>query len=216
MSGGWNARAVTAWLCSGFGFHVSAYAGPETGLRRPSSYLLEQGNIRFLITAGLAADSAVVRYVLEHGDGVRRLAWRVKDPESVVVIAEGLGSCRLRRAVDRRMWRGWVGNYSDDHRVRRNIQLVFVDRSMHNGSWAPYFSHERLPPAPPGATPGLNSIDHVVVNVEEGRLDEWVAWYEEVLGFSQMLHFDADQISTQFSALRSTVVRNCCNCDANQ
>ena len=87
-----NARAVTAWLCSGFGFHVSAYAGPETGLRDRVSYLLEQGDIRFLITAGLAADSAVVRYVLEHGDGVRRLAWRVKDPESVVAIAEGRGA----------------------------------------------------------------------------------------------------------------------------
>ncbi len=202
-----NARAVTAWLCSGFGFHVSAYAGPETGLRDQVSYLLEQGNIRFLITAGLAADSAVVRYVLEHGDGVRRLAWRVKDPESVVAIAEGRGAAVFAEPSTVECEGGSVTTATIT--AYGNIQLVFVDRSMHNGSWAPYFSHERLPPAPPGATPGLNSIDHVVVNVEEGRLDEWVAWYEEVLGFSQMLHFDADQISTQFSALRSTVVRNC-------
>ena len=202
-----NARAVTAWLCSGFGFHVSAYAGPETGLGDRVSYLLEQGDIRFLITAGLAADSDVVRYVLEHGDGVRRLAWRVKDPESVVAIAEGRGAAVIAEPSTVECEGGSVTTATIT--ACGNIQLVFVDRSMQNGSWAPYFSHEGLPPAPPGAIPGLDSIDHVVANVEEGRLDEWVAWYQEVLGFSQMLHFDADQISTQFSALRSTVVRNC-------
>ncbi len=201
-----NARAVTAWLCAGFGFHVSAYAGPETGLRDRVSYLLEQGDIRFLITAGLAADSDVAQYVLEHGDGVRRLAWRVEDPESVVAMAESRGAAVIAEPSTVQCEGGSVTTATIV--AYGNIQLVFVDRSMHNGLWAPYFSHERLPPAPPWATPGLDSIDHVVTNVEEGRLDEWVAWYEEVLGFSQMLHFDAEQISTQYSALRSTVVHN--------
>ncbi|MGH9302760.1 MAG: 4-hydroxyphenylpyruvate dioxygenase, partial [Acidimicrobiales bacterium] len=85
---------------------------------------------------------------------------------------------------------------------------VFVDRSAWHGIWAPGFTAERLPPRPVGPPAGLAGIDHVVGNVEEGRLDEWVAFYTDVLGFSEMTHFDAEQISTQYSALRSTVVHN--------
>src|SRR6201994_918729 len=74
-----NARAVTAWLTSGFGFRVVAYAGPETGVPDRVSYVLAQGDVRFVITAGLGADSEVARHVLRHGDGIRNLAWRVAD-----------------------------------------------------------------------------------------------------------------------------------------
>jgi 4-hydroxyphenylpyruvate dioxygenase len=85
---------------------------------------------------------------------------------------------------------------------------LFVDRDAWAGGWGPRFTDHRLPRPPAGPTVGLASIDHVVGNVPEGRLDEWVAWYVEVLGFAEMRHFDAEQISTEYSALRSTVVHN--------
>jgi 4-hydroxyphenylpyruvate dioxygenase len=85
---------------------------------------------------------------------------------------------------------------------------LFVDRSGWQGLWGPGFNADRLPPRPAGDPVGCASIDHVVGNVEQGRLDDWVGWYTEVLGFSEMRHFDAEQISTQYSALRSTVVHN--------
>ncbi|MGB9111542.1 MAG: VOC family protein, partial [Acidimicrobiales bacterium] len=79
-----NARAATAWLGSGFGFDVVAYSGPETGVRDRVSYLLEHGDIRLMVTAGLSKDSEVGRHVLEHGDGVRNLAWQVPDPAAAL------------------------------------------------------------------------------------------------------------------------------------
>jgi 4-hydroxyphenylpyruvate dioxygenase len=85
---------------------------------------------------------------------------------------------------------------------------LLVDRSDWHGGWGPHFTEVGLPHPPAGQPVGTVSIDHVVGNVEPGRLDEWVAFYCDVLGFRQMRHFDADQISTQYSALRSTVVHN--------
>jgi 4-hydroxyphenylpyruvate dioxygenase len=87
-----NARAVTAWLCGGFGFEVAAYCGPETGQPDQVSYLLRQGGIRFVVTAGLSPESEVSRHVLVHGDGVRNLAWSVTDPAMALETAQKGGA----------------------------------------------------------------------------------------------------------------------------
>ena len=201
-----NARAATAWLTSGYGFEVTAYSGPETGVRDRASYLLEQGEIRFVVTSGLAPDSEVTRHVAEHGDGVRNLAWRVADPVAALEAASRRGARVVVEPVTQESDGGAVSSaaiatYGD-------TRHVFVDRSGFTGTWGPGFSDERLPRRPVGQAPGLIEIDHVVGNVEDGRLDQWVAWYTDVLGFETMRHFDADQISTQYSALRSTVMTN--------
>jgi 4-hydroxyphenylpyruvate dioxygenase len=201
-----NARAVTAWLTSGFGFEVVAYSGPETGVTDRVSYVLAQGDVRFVVTAGLGPDSVISRHVLRHGDGIRHLAWRVEDAVAAATCAAAKGATVVADPVSVNGDEGSVttaaiATYGD-------TRHLFVERSGWHGAWGPGFSTERLPPAPAGARVGVTSIDHVVGNVEEGRLDEWVAWYKEVLGFSEMLHFDAEQISTQYSALRSTVVHN--------
>lgn len=201
-----NARAVTAWLCGGFGFEVAAYSGPETGSRDHVSYLLRQGDIRFVITAGLSPESEVARHVLTHGDGVRNLAWAVADPVAVLEAAERRGARVVAEpstveSEDGSITTAAFATYGETNHV-------LVDRSGWHGSWAPSFTADRLPSAWRGAEVGLRSIDHVVGNVEEGRLDDWVAWYRDVLGFEEMMHFDAAQITTQYSALRSTVVHN--------
>jgi 4-hydroxyphenylpyruvate dioxygenase len=201
-----NARAVTAWLTSGFGFGVVAYAGPETGVADRVSYVLAQGDVRFVVTAGLAADSEVSRHVLRHGDGIRHLAWRVDDASAVAAGAAAKGATVVAEPASVNGDAGSVTTAAIA--TYGETRHLFVERDGWHGVWGPGFSADRLPPRPAGAPVGVASIDHVVGNVEEGRLDEWVAWYVEVLGFTEMRHFDAAQISTQYSALRSTVVHN--------
>ncbi|HWG72614.1 MAG TPA: VOC family protein, partial [Acidimicrobiales bacterium] len=222
-----NARAVTAWLTSGFGFRVAAYAGPETGVADRVSYLLVQGpsgparagdtgpsgparadavgGVRFVVTAGLDPDSDVSRHVARHGDGVRHLAWQVADPAAALEAAARRGAAVVTEPTSVNGDAGSVTTAAIS--TYGETRHLFVDRSGWSGPWGPGFTAERIPPPPVGPAVGLASIDHVVGNVEEGRLDEWVAFYED-LGFSQMKHFDAEAISTEYSALRSTVMWN--------
>ena len=202
-----NARAVTAWLCSGFGFEVVAYSGPETGARDRVSYVLAQGDVRFVVSAGLGPESEITRHVLEHGDGIRHLAWRVDDAYAAAEAAAAKGATVVAEPTRVNGDAGSVTTAAIS--TYGETRHVFVERD--GTSWGPSFvsgREARLPRPPEGPVCGLASIDHVVGNVEEGRLDEWVAFYEEVLGFGQMRHFDAEQISTKYSALRSTVVHN--------
>lgn len=203
-----NARAVTAWLCSGFGFQVLAYSGPETGVADRVSYVLGQGDVRFVISAGLGPNSEIARHVQLHGDGIRHLAWRTDDASGAVVAAAARGATVVAEPVGVKGDAGMVTTAAIA--TYGETRHLFVDRSEWSelGGWGPGYTTERLPQPPAGAPVGLTYIDHVVGNVEQGRLDEWVAWYEEVLGFTQMRHFDADQISTRYSALRSTVMTN--------
>jgi 4-hydroxyphenylpyruvate dioxygenase len=201
-----NARAVTAWLCGGFGFEVAAYCGPETGTADRVSYLLQQGDIRFVVTAGLSPESEVTRHVLTHGDGVRNLAWSVADPAMALETAERNGARVVAEPSASEGAEGFVTTAAIATYGETNH--LFVNRSNWRGTWGPMFSADRLPHPWRSAGVGLRSIDHVVGNVEEGRLDDWVAWYREVLGFEEMVHFDAEQISTRYSALRSTVLHN--------
>ena len=201
-----NARAVAAWLMSGFGFQVVAYAGPETGVTDRVSYVLAQGEVRFVVTAGLDPDGDIARHVGRHGDGIRHLAWRVGD---AVKAAETAAAKGAEVVADPASVAGEAGSVTTSAiATYGETRHVFVDRSAWHGGWGPGFTEERLLRPPAGAAAGLASIDHVVGNVEQGRLDEWVQWYGEVLGFRQMRHFDAEQISTRYSALRSTVVHN--------
>ena len=201
-----NARAVTAWLAGGFGMEVIAYAGPETGVTDRVSYVLASGDVRFVVTSGLDPDSAVARHVLRHGDGIRHLAWRVDDAEEAAATAVNKGAEVVADPVSvdgdgGTVTTAAIATYGE-------TRHLFVDRSRWHGGFGPGFTDQRLPRRPVGPAVGTSSIDHVVGNVEQGRLDEWVAFYCEVLGFQEMRHFDADQISTQYSALRSTVVHN--------
>jgi 4-hydroxyphenylpyruvate dioxygenase len=201
-----NARAFTAWLCGGFGFEVAALSGPETGQAGCASYLLCQGAIRFVVTAGLSPESEVARHVLLHGDGVHSLAWSVADPALALETAQRNGAEVVAEPVT---LQGEGGSLTTAAiRAYGETNITFVDRSNWQGTWGPSFSAERLPASFEGPPVGLGYIDHVVGNVEEGRLDEWVAWFKDVLGFEEFVHFSAEQISTRYSALRSTVVRN--------
>ena len=200
-----NARAVAGFLMSAFGFTSTGYAGPETGRRDSVSHVLEQGGIRLVITGGLAPDSPITRHVARHGDGVHDLAWLVDDAERTHAAAVECGARSVREPWAESDEHGTlslatVGTYGE-------TQHTFVDRSRYHGpSLGPGYTSSRLLPAPVGSQVGLKKLDHVVGNVEKGRLDRWVKFYEEVMGFRQLTHFGADQITTKYSALASTVV----------
>lgn len=202
-----SARATVGFLTSAFGFTCTGYAGPETGVRDRVSYVLEQGDVRFVVTGALSADSPVAAHVHTHGDGVRELAWQVHDAVTAFDAATAAGAVAVAAP--------WVDE--DDHGklVRASIASygdtvhTFVDRTLYGGpSIGPGYVDDGLPPAGPGPVVGLRAVDHIVGNVGEGQLSRWVDFYTSVLGFSELVHFDETQIATEFSALRSTVVWN--------
>ncbi len=200
-----NARAFTAFLASSFGFDVVAHAGPETGRRDRVSYLLAQGDVRFLVTGALQPDAPVAEHVRRHGDGIRDIAFLVDDVDGAYAGALARGATGLRSPADD----------VDDNGVIRHAAIAtygetvhtFLDRRRYHGPFAPGFEPADLP-RPVGPDVGLVRIDHVVGNVELGTLAEWVGYYERVLGFEALVHFSDEAIATEYSALMSTVVWN--------
>lgn len=201
-----NARATAGFLSTAYGFAITAYAGPETGVVDRASYLLEQGDIRIVVTAGLDPESEIWAHVRRHGDGAHDLAFVVDDTEETFAAAVARGARSIREPYE----------LADEFGVLRlsavatygETKHTFVDRRDYHGPYCPGFTTEGLPVAPELPGVGLARIDHVVGNVEKGRLDEWVSFYEDVMGFTQLRHFDESQIATRYSALRSTVVTN--------
>jgi 4-hydroxyphenylpyruvate dioxygenase len=200
-----NARTTAGFLMSAFGFSCTAYAGPETGVRDKASYVLEQGDIRIVVTGALTADSPIAAHVRAHGDGVHDLAWLVDDAAAAFDAAVARGARPVRAP--------WTEH--DDGGILKlatiatygATQHTFVERARYRtGVLEPGYHTENLPPDPWGPATGLVSVDHVVGNVEQGRLDDWVHFYQAVMGFSQLVHYDDNQIATEYSALMSTVV----------
>ena len=198
-----NARHTAAFFVNGFGFDVAGYRGPETGTPDTMSYVLRQGDIVFVVTSGLDCVGDTGRHVLRHGDGVRAVALRVDNCRDAFDALLARGAAGMRTPVesqtdDGRFVSAAVATYGD-------TVHALVERDDYRGEFAPGFE-----PAEPfgldGPAVGLTSIDHVVGNVERGALARWVEFYERVFGFSRLTHFGADQISTEFSALESTVV----------
>ncbi len=201
-----NARATSGFLLSAFGFSCTGYSGPETGQRGMASYVLEQGDIRFVISGALDPTSPIASHVREHGDGVHDLAWVVEDVDAAFTAAIARGAREVRAP--------WIETDEDGSDLRLasiatygETQHTFVDRSRYGGpSLAPGYRIDDVLPDPLGPSVGLTRLDHVVGNVEQGSLATWVDFYADVLGFERLVHFDDDAISTEFSALMSTVV----------
>lgn len=197
-----NARQAAHYYRTAFGFDVVGYAGPETGVRDRASYVLEQGGIRFVVTAGLAEDSPIVDHQRRHGDGVRDVAFAVPNAEEAFVTAMSRGATSHREPESLeddtgKLIVGSVKAYGDTIHT-------FVDRSNYGGVYAPGYTPTKhwLPAEPVG----LQLIDHVVCNVELGTMNTWAAFYADILGFSQLHHFDDDQIATEYTALMSKVL----------
>jgi 4-hydroxyphenylpyruvate dioxygenase len=198
-----NARAFAGFLAGAFGFDIVAHAGPETGERDRQRWMLQQGEIRVLVSGALGPDSPIAEHVRRHGDGVKDIAFLVEDVDTAHAAALQRGATEVRPPADD----------TDAHGTIRHSAIAtygetvhtFLDRSGYDGPFAPRFEPSPLR-QPAGPEVGLRKIDHIVGNVEEGELDRWVGYYAQVLGFDQLVHFSDDDITTEYSALMSTVV----------
>lgn len=200
-----DAMQAAYYFSNAWGFVPIAYAGLETGVRDRSSYVLEQGNIRLVLTSTYLPGGEIAEHVKLHGDGVKDVAFRVDDAERAYREATSRGARGVREPQ----------TFKDDHGVVKLASIAtygdtihtFVERQNYQGVFLP--GYQPIAGQPRRARPaGLAGIDHVVGNVELGKMNEWVAFYERVLGFTQLIHFDDRAISTEYSALMSKVMQN--------
>jgi len=198
----WVGNAVQAahYFVTAYGFREVAAAGLETGVRDRASRVVQQGNVRLVLTAPLVSTSPVAAHVAAHGDGVHSLSIAVPDAASAYRTALDRGAKGVEEPYE----------LADEHGVVRLASIAtygdtvhtFVERGAYAGPFLPGFAAVQG-----GEDLGLlTEYDHAVGNVELGRMNEWVAFYERVLGFTEMLHFSDEEISTEYSALMSKVV----------
>lgn len=198
-----NAKQATYFFESVFGFELKAYSGLETGVRDRASYYLEQGNIRLVLTAPLNSSSPISKHIAKHGDGVKDIAMHVEDVDSAYKETVKRGARSVEEPHD----------LTDENGTIRKAAIAtygdtihsFISRVDYDGIYMPGFQPKEstLKNVDPV---GIEFIDHCVGNVELGKMEEWVDFYRDVLGFTQYIHFDDEDISTEYSALMSKVM----------
>lgn len=199
-----NAKQAAHYYKTAFGFQNLAYAGPETGVRDRASYVLQQGKIRLVLTTALNSDNVISEHVKKHGDGVKVLALWVDDAYSAFEETTKRGGKPYLEPVTLTDEHGEVrmsGIYTYGETVH-----MFIERKNYNGAFMP--GYQKLENDYNPADAGLLYIDHCVGNVGWNRMLPTVQWYEEVMGFVNILSFDDKQINTEYSALMSKVMSN--------
>jgi len=202
-----NARQSAYFYRNAFGFDVVAYAGLETRLRHEAGYVLRQGDIAFVLASPLSGDHPESQRLILHGDGVQDIALEVDDVTAAYLGAVSRGAAGVKEP---QLLEDETGVYEcATIKAYGDTTHTFVNRDRYHGVFAP--GYKPLDPdrySPRTFNPvGLKAIDHIVGNVEEGKMDEWVQFYEKVMGFTQLVHFDDKDISTEYTALMSKVVQ---------
>ena len=198
-----NARQAAHYYSTAFGMRCVGYRGPETGCRDEVSYVLESGRARFVLRGPVRPGTDLARHVAEHGDGVIDLALGVHSAEAAYQYAtsrgaRGLAEPHLAEDEQGKVVLAAIATYGD-------TRHTLVERAGYSGPYLPgYVAAE--PIVTPPARPFFTEIDHCVGNVELGRMDEWVGFYQRVMGFTNMKEFVGDDIATEYSALMSKVV----------
>ncbi|WP_418060680.1 4-hydroxyphenylpyruvate dioxygenase [Pimelobacter simplex] len=203
-----NATQTAHFFTSAFGMELVAYAGPETGNRDHVAYVLKSGAVRFVIKGGVDPSSTLLDHHRKHGDGIVDIALEVPDVDKCIAHARSVGATVLEEPHD----------LSDEHGTVRigaiatygDTRHTLVDRSRYDGPYLPgYVARTSSFQKREGAPKRLfQALDHIVGNVELGRMDAWVEFYRKVMGFTNMAEFIGDDIATDYSALMSKVVAN--------
>jgi 4-hydroxyphenylpyruvate dioxygenase len=199
-----NAKQSAYYYQTAFGYKLIAYAGPETGVKDKASYVLQQGKVRLVLTTSLDPNSSISEHVKKHGDGVKVLALWVDDANYSWNETTKRGAKSYSEPQTLKDEFGEV-TVSSIHTYGETIH-TFVDRSKYSGAFLP--GYEKVESTPLAEPVGLEYIDHCVGNVELGRMNEWVKFYEDVLGFKLLITFDDNDISTEYTSLMSKVVSN--------
>ncbi len=201
-----NARQASAYYRTMWGFTPTAFSGLETKVRDRASYVIEQNDIRFVLTAPLTPDGEIAEHVHRHGDGVRDIAFAVDDVESAWRETTKRGAVSVMEPTeidggeDGVLRRSAVRTYGD-------VIHSFIDRNDYHGAFAPGYRKVKNPAR---AAQGLSllEVDHCVGNVSLGEMNKFVEYYRDVFGFSQLIHYDDKVIHTDYSALMSKVMTN--------
>ncbi|HAR21405.1 MAG: 4-hydroxyphenylpyruvate dioxygenase [Cryomorphaceae bacterium] len=199
-----NAKQSAYYFKTAFGFQEVAYAGLETGVTDRTSYVLQQDKIRLVITSSMVEHSDINRHLNEHGDGVKIVALWVPDAAKAFKETTARGAKPFQEPQVSEDENGKVttsGIYTYGETVH-----LFVERNDYNGPFLPGYV-ARSPKYQPESV-GLKYIDHMVGNVDWGQMNTWVKFYAEVMGFSQIISFDDNDISTEYTALMSKVMSN--------
>jgi 4-hydroxyphenylpyruvate dioxygenase len=199
-----NAKQAAHFYKTAFGFQSLAYAGLETGVKDRASYVLVQDKIRLVLTTPLNSDSPINDHIVKHGDGVKVVALWVEDARSAYEETTKRGAKSYFDPVVEKDEFGEVVR-AGIHTYGETVH-VFVERKNYDGTFLPGYQkwESDYNPSPLG----LKYIDHMVGNVGWGEMNQWVKWYEDVMGFENFLSFDDKQIHTEYSALMSKVMSN--------
>ena len=198
-----NARQAAHFYSTAFGMRCVAYRGPETGCRDEAAYVLESGTARFVFRGPVQAGTALGEHVAAHGDGVIDLAIGVPSAEAAYAYATAHGATGLAEPEV----------FEDSHgkvvlaaiAAFGDTKHTLVERANYSGPYLPGYV-AASPLVTPLVSPFFAEIDHCVGNVELGKMDDWVSFYRQVMGFSNMKEFVGDDIATEYSALMSKVV----------
>jgi 4-hydroxyphenylpyruvate dioxygenase len=199
-----NAKQAAHYYRSAFGFQPIAYCGPETGNRETISYVVRQHKLTFVFTTALRQDHRVADHVHRHGDGVKALALRVDDAAGAWKETTARGGRSYLEPMTLSDKSGDV-TLSGIHTYGDTVHL-FIGRNNYQGVFMPGFREWKPAYNPPST--GLLYVDHCVGNVGWNQMDPWVRFYEDVMGFRNILSFDDKDISTEYSALMSKVMSN--------
>jgi 4-hydroxyphenylpyruvate dioxygenase len=201
-----NATQTALFYQIVFGMELVGYSGPETGNRDHQAYVLRSGAVQFVFKGGVDPKSELLEHHRRHGDGVVDIALEVPDVDRCINHARAQGATILEEPHD----------VSDEHGTVRLAAIAtygetrhtLIDRSRYSGPYLPGYVARKSGYVKPEAEPKriFQALDHVVGNVELGRMDEWVDFYNRVMGFTNMAEFVGEDIATEYSALMSKVV----------
>ncbi len=199
-----NAKQAAHYYKTAFGFQSLAYAGPETGIRDKVSYVLRQNKLTFILTTPLKTSNEIADHIYKHGDGVKMLALKVDDATSAWEETTKRGAKSYMEPFTLKDDDGEL-TMSGIHIYGETIHL-FIERKNYSGVFMPGFRKWESNYNP--TETGLLYVDHCVGNVGWNQMNKWVSFYENVMGFKNILSFDDKDISTEYSALMSKVMSN--------
>ena len=199
-----NAKQAAHYYKTAFGFQSLAYAGPETGLKDKASYAIRQNKLTFVLTTPLKKDNEISRHISMHGDGVKVLALKVEDATSAWKETTKRGG---KSYIEPTILKDDNGEMimSGIHTYGETVHL-FIERKNYKGVFMPGYRKWESNYNP--TETGLLYVDHCVGNVGWNQMNKWVKFYEDVMGFRNILSFDDKDISTEYSALMSKVMSN--------
>ena len=199
-----NAKQAAHFYKTAFGFQSLAYCGPETGTREKASYAIRQNNLTLVLTTPIRPNHPTADHVHKHGDGVKALALTVEDATSAWEETTKRGGKSFMKPTtlsddDGELVMSGIHTYGE-------VVHLFIERDNYRGTFMPEFRKWESAYNPPQT--GLQYVDHCVGNVGWGQMNPWVKFYEDVMGFRNILTFDDKDISTEYSALMSKVMSN--------